>query len=295
MSEPRICEEDPSDLSHVSLTEITPPLVDVSVDGFSDTDENVLDVGLAPSFSRSRSGTHRAGPGTNDSISSIDMQDLPILQEDETEPLIVPPLQLASRVPPKPQTQLRSPPIKVRPRPPTAILNKDLPPLPVFETSGSPASGSSSQTTTKAALIPRDGAESPDIVSIIAATPRPRRKSSSQFSGRSRSRSRPNSTRRSVRRISNEVPVPVPSIDMHRSTGNTLSELAYTRRRTDDEDEDEDYGQVLDGTGTMMDLRMLDREIEARLERELEGLGSEDEIHSDGDSDSSIDVHTPLP
>ena len=65
-----------------------------------------------------------------------------------------------------------------------------------------------------------------------------------------------------------------------------------------DEDEESDYGEVLDGTGTMMDARMLDREEEARLERELDGFGSEEEYlqNSDGEaSDSSIDVQTPLP
>ena len=48
----------------------------------------------------------------------------------------------------------------------------------------------------------------------------------------------------------------------------------------------------------MMDARMLDREEEARLERELDGFGSEEEYlqNSDGEaSDSSIDVQTPLP
>ena len=67
-----------------------------------------------------------------------------------------------------------------------------------------------------------------------------------------------------------------------------------------DDDEESDYGEVLDGTGTVMDVRMLDQEIEKRLERELEGFGSEDEMfgHSEDDgegSDSSIDVQTPLP
>lgn len=45
------------------------------------------------------------------------------------------------------------------------------------------------------------------------------------------------------------------------------------------------YGEPLDQTGTPMEL--FDAEEEARLERELEGGGS--------DSDSSLDIHTPLP
>lgn len=47
-----------------------------------------------------------------------------------------------------------------------------------------------------------------------------------------------------------------------------------------------------------MDARMLDREAEARLERDLEGFNTEEESipMSDGEaSDSSIDVQTPLP
>ena len=83
------------------------------------------------------------------------------------------------------------------------------------------------------------------------------------------------------------MPVPVLS-SQFRSPIRT----SYTTRRSsrDDDDEESDYGEVVDKTGTVMDVRMLDREVEARLERELEGFGSED----DG-SDSSIDVQTPLP
>ena len=55
------------------------------------------------------------------------------------------------------------------------------------------------------------------------------------------------------------------------------SELAYTRRERED-DEVSDYGEVLDGTGTAMDVRMLDRDMEARLERELDGFGSEEDV-----------------
>lgn len=46
-----------------------------------------------------------------------------------------------------------------------------------------------------------------------------------------------------------------------------------------------DYGTQIDQTGTPYDL--LDGEEEARLDRELDGDGS--------DSDSSLDLHTPLP
>ena len=46
-----------------------------------------------------------------------------------------------------------------------------------------------------------------------------------------------------------------------------------------------DYGVPVDETGTPFD--MLDGDEEARLDRELDGDGS--------DSDSSLDLHTPLP
>ncbi len=46
-----------------------------------------------------------------------------------------------------------------------------------------------------------------------------------------------------------------------------------------------DYGVQIDHTGTPFD--MLDGDEEARLDRELDGDGS--------DSDSSLDLHTPLP
>lgn len=46
-----------------------------------------------------------------------------------------------------------------------------------------------------------------------------------------------------------------------------------------------DYGVAIDKTGTA--IEMFDEELEERLERQLEGDGS--------DSDSSIDLHTPLP
>ena len=255
----------------------------------------------------------------NDSISSIDMRDLPALQEDEAEPIVVPPMEtVISKLAPhlRPGYSLSRPP-----RPPTAIMNKDLPPLPLnsFDPSSQRSHSSTASTTATSASHARttssharkvsshalslddharNGAESPDIAMILSQTPRPRRKSSSHLSG-SRSRSRPNSTRRScgsslhghsAKRFSDSVPVPVPAVRRG------ASELAYTRRERED-DEESDYGEVLDGTGTAMDTRMLDRDVEARLERELDGCGSEDEfLLSDGEaSDSSIDVQTPLP
>lgn len=66
------------------------------------------------------------------------------------------------------------------------------------------------------------------------------------------------------------------------------SELPYVRRTSNPQDEGSyisDYGVYVDGTGTEIDV--IDNEEVNRLERELEGAGS--------DSDSSIDLHTPLP
>lgn len=82
--------------------------------------------------------------------------------------------------------------------------------------------------------------------------------------------------------------------------------MSYTRRgrRGRDDDEESDYGEVIDRTGTAIDVRMLDKETEERLDRVLDGFGSEDEVfksergedEDDGaGSDSSIDVRTPLP
>lgn len=307
MFEPRICEEEPAELSQMSLTEITPPhLSDVppspSMNGLSDSEaEGILDLGIGSSISRGHRGNR--AHGMNDSIASIDINDLPALQEDETELLSAPPILPSPSKPP----HLR-PVILNRPRPPTAVLYKDLPPLPHSappEASSSSLRRSGSVSTTHTAYA-RDGAESPDIATIIATTPRPRRKSSSQFSNGSRSRSRPNSTRRSrgssvhrsgtgSRRTSDAVAVPVPPLRFSGDVG--YSELAYTRREHD-EDEDSDYGELIDGTGTTMDSRMLSHEAEARLERALEGFDTEDDLDavSDGNaSDSSIDVQTPLP
>ena len=298
MLEPKIYEEDQAEISQISLSDV-PSLSSSSPpqhSGLSETeDDDLFEFGMPPSLSRKRG--HRSGPGMNASISSIDMRDLPALHEEDAEPLSAPPM---STVLTKSISHLRLNP-STRPRPPTAILNKDLPPIPFSappEASSSRLSRSDSMSTARTSHT-RAGAESPDIATILAATPRPRRKSSSQLSGGARSRSQPGSARRSrgssvhrSGRFSDGVPVPVPAL--RRADGG--SELAYARCARE-EDEESDYGEVVDGTGTAIDARMLDREAEARLERALDGLGSEDEYeHSDGEaSDSSIDVQTPLP
>ncbi|KAH9912263.1 hypothetical protein B0H21DRAFT_773951 [Amylocystis lapponica] len=260
---PRIREEDSADLTRMTLDEIPRhshmPEPDL---GVSD-DEKVLDFATTLSYRRHRSTG-------NDSISSIDMQDLPPLQEDElgATPLSAP----AAFVP---RSSLRT----QRRRSQTESLNKDkdLPPIP-------PAS---------APPAPRPGAESPDICTILASTPRPRRKSAGAGTSRSRSRSRV-----AVRRQVSEGLAPRrTSARSFRSSGtasvrvDSPSELAYAQdamAAVEPWNEDsfiEDYGKPLDKTGTPLEI--FDREEEERLDRELEGEGS--------DSDSSLDIHTPLP
>ncbi|KAI0826061.1 hypothetical protein BC629DRAFT_44859 [Irpex lacteus] len=275
----------------------------------TDDDEDLLELGYNPARVRKRKGRgHRSGHGMNDSISSIDMRDLPALQEDEMEPFSAPPILTASSSAYSTRSlpHLRPNP-STRPRPPTAVLNKDLPPLPntapIASTSSPYHSPSNSLSTPASAISTRSqphlraGAVSPDIADILASTPRPRRKSSGQIS-RSKSRSRPNSLRKSrgSKHASDGIAVPVPALS---SQFRLPVKTSYTTRRgVRDDDEESDYGELVDKTGTVIDVRMLDREIEARLERELEGLGSEDEVFLGSDdegSDSSIDVQTPLP
>ncbi|CCL98737.1 uncharacterized protein FIBRA_00742 [Fibroporia radiculosa] len=276
--EPRIREEDAADLSRMSLDEIIMHSP-VSDSEYSD-DEKVLEVGL------SASGRRRHAP--NDSISSIDMQDLPPLHEDEVEmPIAVPALSPVcpefANSPKRSSTSSR--------------INKDLPPLPTE------ARGPSTST----APPDTQRSDSPDIQTILATTPRPRRKSStSALSTRSRSASRSRSSRSALRRHVSEG-ISMPRSRIHKSDPRRTSEASLPlpeRRgrpgepgesmRKDARDVEEfwnddsfvsDYGTPLDGTGTPMEL--FDKEEEDRLERELEGDGS--------DTDSSLDIHTPLP
>ena len=71
------------------------------------------------------------------------------------------------------------------------------------------------------------------------------------------------------------------------------SELPYVRRHEEEILDDNasfvsDYGEyIAGGDVSVMDPEMMDKEAELKLERQLEGDGS--------DSDSSLDIHTPLP
>lgn len=277
----------------------------------TDEEESVLELGYNPSKVRRRKGKgHRSGQGMNDSISSIDMRDLPALQEDETEPLPLSPQPVAQLVKSSVSSYKSAPQLRPNPstraRPPTAVLNKDLPPLPntapLASSSHSPSSSFATRTSVNAPRSQqqlRPGAESPDITEILASTPRPRRKSSSHFSTGSKSRSRPTSLRKSrgSRHASDSAAIPVPLPHFRSAVKSSYSSRRQQHHDADD-DEESDYGELVDATGTKIDERMLDREVEARLERELDGFGSDGVFEGSedegGDSDSSIDVQTPL-
>ncbi|KAF8273570.1 hypothetical protein EI94DRAFT_1156458 [Lactarius quietus] len=141
--------------------------------------------------------------------------------------------------------------------------------------------------------IPRldrsDRASSPDIATFIAETPRPRRRSDTS-SARSRSRSRPRAPNSlpGSRRTSAMGRLSLFSLPdefgRHQSEGSaslaSRSLLPYANMPSDDnglwnDDSFEDYGVVIGGDGGFP--------------------GELDEEDAAGESDSSIDIHTPLP
>ncbi|OSC99636.1 hypothetical protein PYCCODRAFT_1446724 [Trametes coccinea BRFM310] len=277
--QPRISEEDAADLTRLSLDEIS--LHSTIPENLSD-DEKVLEIGIGPSLSRQPQSVPR------DSFSSTEARE----NAPRTEEVAVPSAKPKQRDPPSGHPRLQR------------SMNKDLPPLP-------PA-----QPPPQIPLPPPPSSHSrrsssPDIKDILATTPRPRRKSSAGSGLRSRSTSR--SVRSLRRRVSEGVGVRKLDADSRRTSAtsvsrrtsgtsiararsrpDSLSELAYEQSAmapAEDEeiwDEDSfvsDYGVPIDQTGTPFE--MLDRDEEARLEKELDGEGS--------DSDSSLDLHTPLP
>lgn len=339
LKEPRIREEDSADLTRMSLEEMEMSMsiisgmsthghgaeMDLETElelGLSEAEEDgesLVEFGLQPSLSkRGKRPAHR-DHGPNDSISSIDMRDLPALEEEDQEddfpmpPPLPPSLARFDRT--------RNPgfsPASPQPSPSPIVrqfsmrkLNKDLPPL--------PSASSSKQTIYEE----DDRSASPDIRTILESTPKPRRKSASSLNAsmRSRSNSRPrrSSTRTKAprRRVSEpqvtsgsasttSITITVDSHNGRRSDVIVRSELPYAhndrdtqnrheasriyrgRRRVDgdgDNSDDSDYGVAIDRTGT--EIELFDRDLEDRLESQLEGDGS--------DSDSDIDLHTPLP
>ncbi|KAF8875436.1 hypothetical protein BD779DRAFT_212315 [Infundibulicybe gibba] len=231
----------------------------------SDIDDNDDD-DYPPSVTRR---THHH-PG-NESISSIDMQDL-FAQEDEDddEPTTATATTMSSADPIDPQTlhlQFRA--ARSRSRSHRQLLHAR---------STSPSIAPPLPPAPPAPPLPVHRPVSPDISTIISATPRPRRTSSSFFSNASGELTRSKSPRPRVNSAAR------PSVALP-------SELPYTTPHDDVpwEEEDsyiEDYGvQIPSQFAT--DHNPLDKHTEAILERELEGNGS--------DSDSSLDLHTPLP
>ncbi|KAI0367072.1 hypothetical protein BV20DRAFT_580761 [Pilatotrama ljubarskyi] len=276
--QPRIAEEDAADLTRMSLDEIS--LNSPLPDHLSD-DEKVLEVGIGPSLSRHEPAV---------SISSIEAR------EGHSQP--EEPLSMTSRAQSAPSASSSS---HVQPS-----VDKELPPLPPTQPPPRmlpppPPPPSHSRRSS-----------SPDINEILATTPRPRRKSSAGSGLRSRS------TSRSVRNLRHRVSEGVgarsseagsrrtsaastsrrtsgTSLARARSRPESLSELAYEQTAMAAADEDgevwdedsfvSDYGVPVDQTGTPYEI--FDHDEEARLEKELDGEGS--------DSDSSLDLHTPLP
>ncbi|TCD60040.1 hypothetical protein EIP91_010849 [Steccherinum ochraceum] len=281
--QPRISEEEPSDLTRMSLDELTMAPTPEPGRAGDDSDEEASRIShVEVSTARKVRLTHRSRTDPlNDSISSIELRDLPALQDDEDDKMPIPARPPMSRSLSSPATNL----VRAFSR---SKLNKALPPLPArVSVISEPAHGGRS--------------ESPDISSIIASTPKPRRKSASALS-RSGSRSQSQSRRAGVKRRVSEgqtgpFTVTVDSFDLQdlsrARTAGKGSELPYVRRHEEEILDDDasfvsDYGEYINGgDGSMMDPEPLDHDAEMRLERQLEGDGS--------DSDSSIDVQTPLP
>ena len=236
----------------------------------------------------------------NESISSIDMRDLPALQDDDTTDLDaqahVIHVQMRTarskfsthRIRAQqavPQTRRNSSPTGGRDhkRTPSFTRHRDRNSLrdPDREHPAIPA-------------IPRldrsDRASSPDIVTCIAETPRPRRRSeTSSARSRSRSQSRPRVPKslpgsRRTSAVGRLSLFSLPDESSRRQSENnegvaSRSLLAYANKHGDDEglwndDSYEDYGVVIGDSGFP---------------------GVLDEEDAAGDSDSSIDLHTPLP
>ncbi|OBZ66417.1 hypothetical protein A0H81_13704 [Grifola frondosa] len=284
MMEPRICEEDQADLTRLSLDEIsyTSPM--------PSDEEKVVELGILPSLSRQdRSGSRKMA-------SAFDIREPPASPEAgrlvPTTTNSLPAFQsLLSRSHSLPESKQYA----------AFPVEKDLPPLPCTP-SNTPLDPSCSRRT-----------GSPDIRDILASTPRPRKSSSASTPSRSASssasRSR-RSTRTSLRRHVSEgvrrVTVDAfasasgrTSPSSRRTSGTSVvhqgfrpsspTELAYMKNpigadeHWDHDSYVSDYGVPVDQTGTPIEI--FDEEEEQRLDRELDG----------SDSDSSLDLHTPLP
>lgn len=300
---PRIAEEDAADLTRMSLDEISmhSPLPEHLSD-----DEKVLDIGIS---------RRRPRHDPRDSISSVDISEIPPLRDDETDaetPVAAhdPDSEFTSMLNPTPDARKLTPGPRIGHRARLSV-DKSLPPLPPpLAPPPPPPAEPPSRTLARSKSQPQRHSRrsnSPDIEEILATTPRLRRKASHGDGLRSRSTSR---SARSLKRRPSEVrSAPASrrtsaavgagphtsarsshSHDTVPSRSESPNELAYAQSAMVDDPWDEDsfvsdYGVPIDQTGTPYD--MFDGDEEARLDRELDGDGS--------DSDSSLDLHTPLP
>ncbi|KAI8976331.1 hypothetical protein BD414DRAFT_165415 [Trametes punicea] len=135
-----------------------------------------------------------------------------------------------------------------------AKKDKALPPIPGPTSPRSPPSAAAAMSNERSRGAPSKRADSPDVETMIARTPRPRRKPSATFHS-------------PILRAKSNPAMVVPS---------SWKGLKSKDRVVagDDESVISDYGTLL-------------KDDDSDLERQLEGEGSE--------SDSSIDIHTPLP
>jgi hypothetical protein len=149
---------------------------------------------------------------------------------------------------------------------------------------------SEAPTQGKSHLGGSDRASSPDVASILAATPRPRRRSETSSTGsrsRSQSRRRPPKSLPGSRRTSAAGRASVFSLpDQHSRRGSaslTSRSLLPYADNPDDADELWNDDSLLEDYGVVIGSR----------DGHFASVPDEDDIS--GDSDSSLDLHTPLP
>lgn len=234
-------------------------------------------------------------------LSSIDMRDLPALQDDD---IADPPhslhqhAQLSQPKSPKSPTfksRIRQAMPRPQPQPNDHLTNEKAHRRSSSATQRARNRASShdareAPTQEKSHPEGSDRASSPDVASILAATPRARRRSETSSTGsrsRSHSRRRPPKSLPGSRRTSAAGRLSIFSLpDQHASQGNpsltSRSLLAYADNADDgdelwnDDSLPEDYGVVI-----------------ANGDGHFSHVPGEDDVS--GDSDSSLDLHTPLP
>lgn len=232
-------------------------------------------------------------------LSSIDMRDLPALHDDDITDLDsqTHPLRQRVHVPlpksPTHKSRIRQAIPRPQPQPNGNLIDGKAHRRSSSTTQHarnrvSSHGASEAPTQGKSHLDGSDRASSPDVASILAATPRQRRRSETSSTGsRSQSRRRPLKSLPGSRRTSSAGRASVFSLpDQHTRQGSaslTSRCLLPYADNADDRDElwnddslQEDYGVVIaNGDGHFANVP--------------------DEDDTSGDSDSSLDLHTPLP